>query len=173
MNSILSTFGSPPRPIITFYVTSKSNNIQEDLLVAKTYINCIQNASREMIHPIVIPVFRNVTFFRILVEKFPLEMKELNNPSVAALHTSHVTHLGDIPRSSMDTISHTTIQHRTFQDFFFMLNSSVLFRSKGYLSSFAIIADAIRQHRNPLGSVVTYVVTGTVCSRLPPNSRIE
>ena len=172
INDILSLTGSPRKPYIALYLHIKSNDVDDVLAISKTYINCIHTVSKEMqmSHPLIIPVFYNQTIFHAIAKRYPSEMKELVNSSLV-FQPSHI-HLSDISRDT-DIEDHGSIQKRTFQDFYFILKSSVLIRSKGYLVAFGNIADAIRQHYNPIGRVVTYLTTDTVCLRQPKNSRIE
>ena len=123
-----------------------------------------------MPHPTIIPIFNNRLIVHIISRNHPAEVRDLVNLPLAT-RTTHM-HLGNIPRD-MDPEVHAVVQKRTFQDLFFMLNSTVLVHSKGYLAAFGNVADAIRQHFNPPGSVVTYTVSGTVCLKQSPNSKIE
>ena len=172
IKTMLSSINSPPMPYLSIHLRTKSDNVNDALSIADTYVQCALSAARELhiTHPIMIPVFNNRLILHIVSKKYPNEIKELVNVALAT-RTTHL-HLGNIPHD-MDIEVQAVVQKRSFQDLYFMLNSTVLIRAKGYLAALGNIADAIRQHFNPPGSIITYTVSSTACTKQLPDSKIE
>ena len=174
MSRILSSVGFPGKPISAIQVRAKSDNIDAAVKVAEHNVNCGQKASADLkLTPVYIPIFNNRLVVHIVAKKFrrliktPIEIE-------TATRTVH-THLGNLPADTELEVA-KGVQERTFKEFFVMLNSTILIRTKGYLGSMANVADAIRRHyslQNKKSRVYTYTAGGTSCSPVEDGTKIE
>lgn len=172
MGTILQSLGSPLKPITAIQVRTKSDDVQEAVVSAEHFVNCAQKVAKDnkMTSPIFVPIFNNRLVVHILAKKYkrfiktPIEIE-------SGTRTVH-THLGNLPSDTeLDVVQ--GVQERTFKEFFLMLNSTVLVRTKGYVGSFGNMADAIRRHHAKPGSVYTYTAAGSSCALFNQNTKIE
>lgn len=172
MNKLIESVRQPKNhPIMAIQVRTKSDDIQKEVVVAEHYVNCGQKVAKETKMPLVfIPIFNNRLVVHIIAKKYkryvktPIEIE-------SGTRTVH-THLGNLP-SDTEVEVQEGVQERTFKEFFFMLNSTVLLRTKGYVGSFGNVADAIRRHYAKPGSVFTYTAAGSTCALFPQDGKIE
>lgn len=159
------------KPIMAVQVRAKSDDVQQAVVMAEHYINCGQKVAKESkMSPVFIPIFNNRLVVHIIAKKYkryvktPIEIE-------TGTRTVH-THLGNLP-SDTEMEVYQGVQERTFKEFFVMLNSTVLIRTKGYVGSFGNVADAIRRHYANPGSVFSYTAGGSSCALFPQDSKIE
>ena len=171
MGKILQSLGPPSKPIMAIQVRTKSDDVQKAVVTAEHYINCAQKVAKDVkMVPTYIPIFNNRLVVHIIAKKYkryiktPIEIE-------SGTRTVH-THLGNLPADTELEVVHG-VQERTFKEFFLMLNSTILIRTKGYVGSFGTVADAIRRHYAKSGSVITYTAGGSSCGLFPIDSKIE
>lgn len=171
MKGILSSVGYPKKPIMAIQVRTKSKDVKKAVVVAEHFFNCGQKVAKEKgISPVFIPIFNNRLVVHILSKKYQRHIKTPVSVE-AATRTVH-THLGNLPaETEMDVAQ--GVQERTFKEFFIMLNSTVLIRSKGHMGSFGNMADAIRRHYAKPESVSSYTAAGSSCALYPSDFKIE
>jgi hypothetical protein len=171
MTKVMHSLGPPSKPLMAVQVRTKAEDVQKAVVVAEHYINCGQKVAKDThIVPVYVPIFNNRLVVHIIAKKYkryvktPIEIE-------SGTRTVH-THLGNLPQDTeMDVV--LGVQERTFKEFFLMLNSTVLIRSKGHMGSFGTVADAIRRHYAQVGSVQTYTAAGSSCAFFPLDSKIE
>lgn len=171
MENVLQNLGPPSKPIMAIQVRTKSDDVQKAVVMAEHFINCGQKVAKESkMVPVYVPIFNNRLVVHIIAKKYkryvktPIEIE-------SGTRTVH-THLGNLPQDTEPDVVQG-VQERTFKEFFLMLNSTVLIRTKGYVGSFGTVADAIRRHYAKPGSVFTYTAGGSSCAILPHDSKIE
>ncbi len=171
MNQILARFKYPSVPLTAIQVRTKSDDVQKAVVVAEHYFHCAQKASKDLkISPIYVPVFNNRLVVHILTKKYSRFIKTPIDIDTTT-RTVH-THLGNLPvDTEMDV--QQGVQERTFKEFFLLLNSTVLIRTKGYVGSFGNVAEAIRRDYAKPGSIYSYTAAGTTCTLFPQTSKIE
>lgn len=174
MDKLLKSVGHPGRPILALQVRAKSDNIENAVKIAEHNINCGQKASKDLgLSPVYIPVFNNRLVVHIVAKKYKRLMKTPIEIETAT-RTVH-THLGNLPSDTELEVA-KGVQERTIKEFFLLLNSTVLIRTKGYLGSMGNVADAIRHHyamQNKRIHIHTYTAGGTSCSVLEESTKIE
>ncbi len=170
LERILSSIGFPPQPYIALHYHAVSNDIEKELLLFEKYTQCARIVRKKELsrvsnpRPLLIPISNN----QILIKK----VAQTNQQEVKLLLESRPSDL-DGNSNDIDVSVHPQVQNRTFQDFFIILYSPVLIRSKGYLAAFGIVADALRQHFNPRESAITFVVSDRTCTKQHAGSRME
>lgn len=172
MKEMIETIRQPNnKPIMAVQVRTKSDDVQEAVVVAEHYVNCGQKVAKDTKMPLVfIPIFNNRLVMHIIAKKYkryikmPIEIE-------SGTRTVH-THLGNLPTDTELEVQEGVLE-RTFKEFFLMLNSTMLIRAKGYVGSFGNVADAIRRHHAKVGSVFTYTAAGSSCAIFPQDSKIE
>ena len=172
MNTLLKSVSYPSKPLLAVQVRAKSTDIEQAVKVAEHNVNCGQKASRDLkINPVYIPIFNNRLVVHIVAKKYKRLMKTPIEIETAT-RTVH-THFGNLPSDTELEVA-KGVQERTFKEFFIMLNSTVLIRTKGYLGSMGNVADAIRRHYAVHGKkVYTYTAGGTTCSVIEDDFKIE
>ena len=172
MNDILLQVGFPPKPYLTVHLRTKVNIVDEALSRAEEFLKCAQTAAKELhiAQPILLPIFNNRLVVHIMSRKYPDMVKDLVDTSTAK-RTTH-THIGNLPHDTELDVQ-TSVQERTFKDFYLLLNSTVLVRTKGYVAALGNIADAIRHHYNPPGSIMTYIFSDSKCTKYSEGAKIE
>ena len=174
MNGLLKTLGAPGRPITAIQTRTKQDDVQKAVTTAEGFINCAQRAVKDLKikDSALIPIFNNRLVVHIISKKFVHNMKTPINIDTAT-RTVH-THLGNLPVDTELEVA-KGVQERTFKEFFVMLNSTLLVRTKGYLGSFGNVADAIRRHYAMLGKekIYTYISGGSACALFQDNTKIE
>lgn len=171
MNEILYSLGHPLVPLTAIQLRTKSDDIQEATITAEHYINCGKKIAKELkITPVFVLIFNNRLVSHIVSKKFKRYVKEPIHIETGT-RTVH-THLGNVP-SDTELEVLQGVQERTFKEFFLMLNSTVLVRTKGYTGSFGNVADAIRRHYSSKGSIYSYTAAGSSCQLFPFDSKIE
>ena len=172
VRDVFSSIKFPSRPYAAIHLRAPSGDNEGATAMAEELIGCAHTALEELNvqRCLIVPVFNNRLLIDTIVRKYPLKVKRLfASPDGLTGHT----HLGNIPRS-VNATALSLIQRRTFHDFYILLNSLVLVRSKGHMASLGTIADAIRRHINGPDAVsVTYIASGGTCSRQLVNQRIE
>ena len=159
------------KPIMAIQVRTKSADVQEAVVVAEHYVNCGQKVAKDTKMPLVfVPVFNNRLVVHIIAKKYKRYMKTPNESEIGT-RTVH-THIGNLPADTELEVQEA-VQDRTFKEFFLMLNSTVLIRTKGYVGSFGNVADAIRRHHAKPGSAFSYTAAGSTCSLFPQDAKIE
>ena len=169
---ILYSIGFPPQPYIALQYRAVSNDIKKELLLFEKYTRCARIVMKKELsrvnnpRPLLVPISNNQILIEKVAQRNQQEVKMLyleSNPS------DHL-HLGG---NDIDVSVHPQVQNRTFQDFFIILYSPILIRSKGYQAAFGIVGDALRQHFNPRENAITYVVSDGTCTKQHAGSRIE
>lgn len=172
MGNLLKSLGHPTRKLVTLQLRSSSGDVQTAVSLAERYVGCAMKAGKELkisSKAVWYPVFNNRLVTHIVSKKYSDRMK---TPIQIATATRTVhSHLGNLPPDTEVEVA-KGVQERTFKEFFLMLNSTLIIRTKGYVGSFGNVADAIRRHYNRPGSVYTYTV-GTSCTLFPDNYKIE
>lgn len=171
MDKLLTTVGWPNKPILAMQVRTKDDDVQKAVVTAEHSVNCGQKASKEVkLSPVYIPVFNNRLVVHIIAKKYKRYVKTPVEPELGT-RTVH-THLGNLPSDTeMEVVE--AVQERTFKEFFFMLNSTILIRTKGYVGSLGNVADAIRRHNSKPGTIFTYTAGGSSCALFPQDMKIE
>jgi len=172
MDGLIKSLGVPKRSLMTIQARTRSDDIQAAVAMSEQYVTCAMKAGRELkvLHKMVwVPVFNNRLVVHIVAKKYAERMKTPIRID-SATRTVH-THLGNLPPDTEVNVV-KGVQDRTFKEFFLMMNSSVIIRTKGYVGSFGNIADAIRRFYAVPGSIYTYTAGGG-CSRFPDNYKIE
>ena len=128
MKNILASIGYPTIPMMAIQLRTKVADVQSAMIVAEHYINCGQKIAKDTkMSPVFIPIFNNRLVVHILSKKYKRHMKTPIQID-SATRTIH-THLGNLPADTeKDVIA--GVQERTFKEFFLMLNSTILIRTK-------------------------------------------
>ena len=172
MDGLLKTLGRPSKPLVTVQLRTKDGDVQAAMRMAEQYIGCAMRAGKELKlrNTALVPVFNNRLVMHMAVKKYSDRMKNPIHIDTAT-RTVH-NHLGNLPPDTEVEVA-KGVQERSFKDFFLVLNSTVLVRTKGYVGSFGNVADAIRRHYNEPGSFWTYTAGGNTCVVFPDNFKIE
>lgn len=172
MGELLKSVGHPNRPLTTIQMRSKSDDVQASVKTAEHYIKCAVKAGKDLklSNTIWVPVFNSRLVVHIIAKKYT-QMMRTPIQIDSATRTVH-THFGNLPPDTELAVA-KGVQERTFKEFFLMLNSTVLVRTKGYVGSFGNVADAIRRFYAPIGSVYTYTPGGNTCVLFPDYHKIE
>lgn len=172
MDTLLKSLGAPKKEIGAIQVRAKSNNVQDAVKYAESFVSCALKAGKglKLSSPISwVPIFNNRLVVHIVRKKYGDKLKIPINIDTAT-RTVH-THLGNLPADTEIEVA-KAVQERTFKEFFLTINSTVLIRKKGYEGSFGNIADAIRRFYHKVGSVHTFLV-GNTCTKFPDTYKIE
>ena len=171
MGDLLKTLGHPSSPLFTVQLRSKNDDVQTAIKMAEQFVSCATKASKELKlrKPVLVPIFNNRLVMHMVVKKFSDKMKNPIHIDTAT-RTVH-NHLGSLPPDTEVEVA-KGVQERSFKDFFLILNSTVLIRTKGYVGSFGNVADAIRRHYGEQGTFWTYTV-GSTCTVFPDGYKIE
>lgn len=173
MSELLNSLGVPQRTLMTVQVRTKNDDVQNAVATAENYIACASKAAKERkisSKVITVPIFNNRLVSHILSKKYTSRLK--NPISIdTATRTVH-SHLGNLPADTEVEVA-KGVQERTFKEFFLMLNSTILIRTKGYVGSFGNVADAIRRHYAEPGTIWTYTAGGSTCNIFPDTYKIE
>lgn len=171
MNKILQSLGYPQKPLMTIQVRTKSDDVQKAVIIAEHSVHCGQKVARDLkMSPVFVPIFNNRLVVHIISKKYKRNMKTPIQIDTAT-RTVH-THIGNLPIDTEKDVFQG-VQERTFKEFFLMLNSTILIRTKGYMGSFGGVAEAIRRHHTTPGTVYSYTAGGSSCALFPQNSKIE
>ncbi len=173
MSNLMNTLGVPPKSLLTVQVRTKNDDVQNAVAMTENYIACASTAMRERKlagKVAMVPIFNNRLVSHIVLKKYSSHYK--NPISIdTATRTVH-NHLGNLPPDTEVEVA-KGVQERTFKEFFLLLNSTVLIRTKGYVGSFGNVADAIRRHYADLGTIWTYTAGGNTCVVFPDGYKIE
>ena len=171
MTKLLISIGHPKKPILAVQVRTKPDDVKKAVVLAEHFVNCGQKITKEKkLKPAIIPIFNNRLVVHILAKKYPRYIKTPVSIE-AATRTVH-THLGNLPADTELAVMQG-VQERTFKEFFIMLNSTILIRSKGHMASFGNVADAIHRHYANPSAFSSYTAVGSSCDWYPSNFKIE
>ena len=172
MDALLKSLGVPSKSLMTIQARSRSDDIQAAVALSEQYVSCAMKAGKELklsSRMVWVPVFNNRLVVHIVAKKYASKMKTPIHIDTAT-RTVH-THLGNLPPDTEVNVL-KGVQERSFKEFFLMMNSTVIIRTKGYVGSFGNIADAIRRFYAERGTIYTYTAGGG-CTRFPDNYKIE
>ena len=173
MSDLLNSLGYPTRPLMAIQVRVKADDVQQAVSQAESFVGCAMRAGKELrisSKVVWVPIFNNRLVMHIVAKKYHDRMKTPIQISTATRTVHH--HLGNLPPDTELDVA-KGVQERTFKDFFLMLNSTSLIRTKGYVGSFANVADAIRRFYAQRGSVSTYTAGGGTCILFQDGFKIE
>ena len=171
MDGLLRGVGWPSKPILAMQVRTKDDDVQKAVVVAEHFVNCAEKASKELkLSPVYVPVLNNRLVVHMIAKKYKRYIKTPVEPELGT-RTVH-THLGNLPSDTEPEVV-AAVQDRTFKEFFLMLNSTVLIRTKGYVGSLGNVAEAIRRHNAKPGTIYSYTAGGSTCAVFPQDMKIE
>ncbi len=173
MSDLMNSLGVPQKTLMTVQVRTKNDDVQNAVATAENFISCASKAAKERkisSKVVMVPIFNNRLVTHIVSKKYSSRFKNPINIDTAT-RTVH-NHLGNLPPDTEVEVA-KGVQERTFKEFFLMLNSSVVIRTKGYVGSFGNVADAIRRHFAEPGTIWSYTAGGKTCSLFPYGYKIE
>ena len=156
---VLSSIGVPHKPLVTLQLETSPLHMTETLHTAELLVQCADRATQELNLPsaVLVPVFSD----------FQVEEEVVHH------YTKLLTPVHVAFDQSQDSTGEEVQLQNAFVDLSLMLNSTLLVRTKGYRASFGNIADALRQHYHPPGSVFTYILSSSGCQKHLAGTKIE